>query len=138
MELITSDVEALHLGFADLDALLVAAGIEGAVDFQATLGRCCADQLDHGKPIRQRPATPVLRDVAEQPVLDLVPLRCARRIVVDADREPGLIGKLLQLDLPEPHTRTIRAAAVRRDTQFSGLDSAVAPCVRASNGLTAR
>jgi hypothetical protein len=30
----------------------------------------------------------------------------ARRIMVDADHEPALIGQPLQLDLPEPHTRT--------------------------------
>jgi len=29
MELISGDVEAVHLGFADLDALLVAAGTAG-------------------------------------------------------------------------------------------------------------
>jgi vitamin B12/bleomycin/antimicrobial peptide transport system ATP-binding/permease protein len=39
-----------------------------------------ADQLDHGKAIGERSAAPVLRDVAEQPVLDLVPLRRARRV----------------------------------------------------------
>ena len=71
--------------------------------------------------ICERPAAPVLRDVAEQPVLDLVPLRRAGRIVVDTDDEPGLVGQLLQFDLPEPHSRTIRAAAVRRDCQFSCL-----------------
>ena len=79
MELITGDVDAFHLGFAHLDALLVAAGVERALDFQAGLGGRRTDQLDHGKAIRERPAAPVLRDVAEQPVLDLVPLRRARR-----------------------------------------------------------
>ena len=76
MELIAGDVEAFHCGFADLDALLVAARVECALDLQTGLGRRRADQLDHGKAIRKRPAAPVLRDVAEQPVLDLVPL-CA-------------------------------------------------------------
>ena len=51
---------------------------------------------------------------------DLVPLRCARRIVVDADHEPGLIGQLLHQDLvarvtvsrkgppsPDPDQRTL-------------------------------
>ena len=121
MELIAGDVEAVHLGVADPDALLVAARIERAFDFQTGFGRRCTDQLDHGKAICERPAAPVLRDVAEQPVLDLVPLRRAGRIVVDTDDEPGLVGQLLQFDLPEPHSRTIRAAAVRRDCQFSCL-----------------
>ena len=35
--------------------------------------------------------------------------------------EPGLVGELLQFDLPQPHARTIRAAAVGRDRQFSRL-----------------
>ena len=51
MELIAGDVEALHLGVADLDALLVGARVERAFDLQAGLGRRCADQLDHGKAI---------------------------------------------------------------------------------------
>ena len=46
MELIACDVDAFHLGLADLDALLVAARIECALDFQAGLGRRRADQLD--------------------------------------------------------------------------------------------
>src|ERR1700722_1677012 len=84
MELITGDVEAFHYGFADLDALLVAARVERAFELQAGLGGRASDQFADGKAIRKRPAAPVLRDVAEQPVLDLVPFRCAGRIVVDA------------------------------------------------------
>src|SRR5258708_38764102 len=118
MERIAGDVDAFHLGFADLDAFLVASCIERALDFQTGLGRRGTDQLDDGKAICERPATPVLRDVTEQPVLDLVPLRCAWWIVVDVDREPGLVGQLLQFELPEPHTRSILAAAVRRDGQL--------------------
>ena len=76
MELIAGDVEAFHLGFADLDTLLVGAGVECALDRETGFGRGRADQFDDGKAIRERPAAPVLRDVAEQPVLDLVPL-CA-------------------------------------------------------------
>ena len=107
MELIAGDIEAFHCGVADLDALLVAARVERAFDLQTGLGGRRPDQLDHGKAIRKRPAAPVLRDVTEQPVLDLVPFRCAGRIVVDADHEPGLVGQLLQFELPEAHTRTI-------------------------------
>jgi hypothetical protein len=38
--------------------------------------------------------------------------------VADVGREPGLVGELLQLDLPQPHVRAIRAAAVGRNRQF--------------------
>jgi hypothetical protein len=56
MELIAGDVEAFHLGFADLDALAVVARVERA----AGLGRRGADQLDDGKTIGERPTAPVL------------------------------------------------------------------------------
>jgi hypothetical protein len=38
MERIAGDVEALHLGFADLDAFLVAAGVECALDLWIGVG----------------------------------------------------------------------------------------------------
>ena len=39
MELIASDVEAFHRGFADFDAFLISAGVERAFDLEAGLGR---------------------------------------------------------------------------------------------------
>ena len=115
MERIADKVETFHLGLADLDALAIAAGIEGALDLETGLGGRGPDEFDHSKAIRERPASPVLGDVAEQPVLDLVPLRCARRIMMDVDHEPGIVGELLQFALPEPHTRAVGAAAVCSD-----------------------
>jgi hypothetical protein len=50
MELVSDDVEALHCGFADLDALLVAAGVEGAFDFQAGLGARRSTRPRQGDP----------------------------------------------------------------------------------------
>src|SRR6266702_2235206 len=102
MERVAADVEALHLGIADPDALLVGARIERALDLQAGLGRRRADQLDDDDSIRQRPPATVLRNVAEQAVLYSVPLRCTWRVVVDTKHEPRLVGELLQLDLPQP------------------------------------
>ena len=68
MELIAGDVEALHCGIADFDALLIAARVERAFDLEPSVGGGCADQLDQGKTIRERSAAPVLGDVAEQAV----------------------------------------------------------------------
>jgi hypothetical protein len=50
--------------------------------------------------------------VAEQAVLDPVPLRGAGRIVVDVEHEAGGVGELLQLDLPQPYAGAVGAAAV--------------------------
>jgi hypothetical protein len=65
VEWVTGDVEARHLGFADLDALLVGARVECTFDQESGLGGGGRDQLDHGDAARQRPSPPVLRDVAE-------------------------------------------------------------------------
>ena len=73
------------------------------------------------------PAAPGLREVAEQAVLDPVPLRCARRIMVDVEHEPGLVGEPLQLDLPQPDACAIRAAAVGCDRQLTRIWIALAP-----------
>jgi len=40
---------------------------------------------------------------------------------MDMEPEAGLVGELLQLDLPQPDTRSIRAAAIDRDRQFAGF-----------------
>ena len=81
-----------HFIAALLTSLFVAAGVEGALDLEAGLGGGRGDQLNHGQAIGERPRTPVLRDVTEQPVLNLIPLRCARRIVMDV---PGIAGGII-------------------------------------------
>ena len=68
MEGIALDVDAFHLGIADLDTLLVGRGVERARDFQAGFGGGRGDQLDDGQSVGQRSAAPGLRDVAEQAV----------------------------------------------------------------------
>jgi hypothetical protein len=115
MEVIADKLNRRHLGVADLDVFLVDSRIDGAVDFQSGFCRCCADQLDHSKPICQRPSAPVLLDVAKHPVFDLVPLRCARRIMMDMEREPALLGEFLQFHFPKPHTCATRATAITGD-----------------------
>src|SRR5260370_6823335 len=121
MERVTTDVEAFHLSVADFDGFCVGRGVEDALDFEACLGRGRRDELDHGGAIRERPAAPVLRDAAEQAMLDLVPFRRARRIVPDLDREARLVREILQLHSPEPQTIAVRAAAIRRDGQLPHL-----------------
>src|SRR5580658_4097128 len=94
MEFIALDVERLHLGIADFDALFVGRGIERALDFQAGFGRRRRNQFDHGHAIDEWSPTPGLRDVAEQAMLDLIPLRRARRIMMDVEHEARLVGEL--------------------------------------------
>ena len=100
MEYVALDVERLHLGIADLDALFVGRSIECTLNFQTGFGRCRSNQLDYGHAVDERSPAPRLCDVAEHAVLDLIPLRRARRIVMNVEHEARLVGELLQFYLP--------------------------------------
>lgn len=64
---------------------------------------------------------PGLGDAAEQPVLDLVPLRRTRRRVIEVEREPALVGEYPEFARPKPDTHPVRSATVGRDSQFACL-----------------
>ena len=53
-----------------------------------------------GEAACQRAGAPSLYDMTEEPMLDLVPLRGARRVVTDGDAQAGFIGQLLEFELP--------------------------------------
>ncbi len=59
--------------------------------------------------------------MAEQAVLDLVPLARARGQMADTDAPTALIGEALQCPLPQPSAGAGAAAAVRGDQQLLGL-----------------
>ena len=91
MERIARDVESLHLGVADLDAFLIGPRIKGAFDLETHVRGSGADQLDDRDAIRQRSGAPVLRDVAEQAMFDLVPL-CAAETCEERSNAPKSYG----------------------------------------------
>ena len=95
MEVVAFDVQGFHLGVADLDALFVSPCIERAIDLQSAFRGRGTDQFDHRHAAFQRPATPVLRDVAEQPMLDLVPL-CAAETYEERSNDRTIIWKLFE------------------------------------------
>src|SRR5919199_3886486 len=70
---------------------------------------------------RQRSATPIETDVAEQPVFNLVPFARAGGKMTDRNLQPKLVSQALQGDLPHPAPAAIAATAIRGDQQFGGL-----------------
>src|SRR5271167_5113831 len=78
MEFVSLYIEAGHLVVADFNALRIEPDIELTAHFQAGLCRRGGDQFHHRQTAGQRCAAPGLRDVTEQPVFDLVPLRGSR------------------------------------------------------------
>ena len=75
MKSVAFDIQRGHFGVAHLDAFGVGLGVEFAADLQTCLGGGCGNEFHHGGPARQRSPAPILRDVAKQAVLDLVPFR---------------------------------------------------------------
>src|SRR5207245_2597475 len=110
LEVLAGDVHCGQLGVADLDPLLVLFGVKAGVDGEPGAGGCRGDQVDNHLEAAQRPSAPVEAHEAEQAMLNFVPLAGSRREVADADREPELVGELLQLDLPQPSAAAVRAA----------------------------
>ena len=87
--------EALHRLIGDPLAGLVAAAPQPGADLQAGVGGRPADVADQGLEAAQGFARPVEADVAEEPVLDGVPLRAAARVMADSHRETVLIAQVL-------------------------------------------
>ena len=110
-------LQVLDFPVGDLDALGVVAGIELGADGQPGAGGGRGDGVHDDLVAGQRPPAPVHRDVGEQPVLDFVPLGCARRQVADGDLQASFCGKGGQLGLPQPGPVPVGPAAVGGDQQ---------------------
>jgi hypothetical protein len=80
-----------------------------------------ADQVHHDLQAPQGHATPILRDMAEHPVLDLIPLARTRWEVADRNRQAKLIRESLNGDLPQPATAAVAPATIGDHQQFRGL-----------------
>ena len=81
-------------------SLGILGGIEATLDLQPALGGSGCDQVDNYLVTCEGLASPVLSDEREETVFDLVPLTGPGRKVANRNFESGLIGQLLQLQLP--------------------------------------
>ena len=115
MEVFFEQVDVSHLRVGDFLADRVRSTIKLRLDTKAGGRARRADQLHDGLVIQKRPATPILRDVTEHAVLDLVPLGCAGGKVRHPDREAGSVGKLLKLG-PLPSAQPAARHPFRRCT----------------------
>jgi hypothetical protein len=118
-----------HLAVGDLDAFGVGGVVKFGGDGQAGAGGGARYQVDDDFVAGQRLAAPVHRDLAEQPVFDLVPLGGAWREVADGDRQPGLGCQFDQFTFPQPQSVAVGTAAVGGDQQpvGSGVGGAADP-----------
>ena len=69
----------------DLDTGWIVSAIQFGANFQAGLGGGVRDQVDNDFMAQQRAAAPVLGNVTEHAMLDLVPFAGSRREVANVD-----------------------------------------------------
>lgn len=93
-------LQVLHPAGGDLDAPGVVAVVADGGAFQSLAGHGGGDPGDGVVGGHQGPGPPGAGDVAEQAVLDLVPLAGAGRQVANRNGQFELVGQLLKLDFP--------------------------------------
>ena len=101
MERIGREPNSLERVRRDGDACWRWPRVESRSDAESLLGGRVRDQIHHDFMADERPAAPVLGDVAEHPMLDLVPFAGPRRKVAHGDAQPGVVGEPLQRYLPQ-------------------------------------
>ncbi len=102
MELVAAKLDLFQLLVSDLDASGISLRVQFRMNFEAGSGRGSGDEVHDRFEAAQRLAAPVLTDIGKQPVLNFIPLAGAQRKVTDGNRQPGLVGQLLQRDFPKP------------------------------------
>src|SRR5258708_618469 len=113
--------DASQNGFGHDDANRVPALVESSSDAQARRGGRVANKFHCRLTANEWTTPPVLSDLREEAVLDLVPLARAWREMADADVQTGGVGEALQLDTPEVRTRTVAPTTICGDQEFFGL-----------------
>ena len=114
-------MDSLEVGRRYLLPRRVLAAIESC--FHAESGLRCrrANQGNDGFPADERTTTPVLCDVGEEPVLDLIPLARSWWKVTDVYFQPAAIGESLELHTPQSGAGGVAAATIGGDEQLGGV-----------------
>ena len=94
------EIESVQFGVGDLKADRIDASIQFGADLQSGLCRRVRNQIDDDVVTHQRSTTPILGDVAEHPMLDLVPFAGARWKVAHMDWHSQAHRQLLQRHFP--------------------------------------
>jgi hypothetical protein len=107
------DIECCHIGIGNRLASRIIARIEDRLHDQASRGLRAANESQHGVPGSQRHAGPVAANLAEEAMLDRVPLRESRWVMAHGDGQAEAIAELdLQSFLPGSSLAAIAAASV--------------------------
>src|SRR5438094_4631266 len=118
----TFEVQLVHLFSTDLLALSIRVLIEVRFHRQSGGRGGAADIAEHDPEGPKWLALPVPADLAEEAVLNRIPLRATRWVVTDGYSQLEVVADmLLQIYLPGSGSAPIAAAAIRQDLQMGGF-----------------
>ena len=121
VELVWRELDRGQFSIADFDPFGIRPLIQRRLDFQPALGLGRPNELNDHLVTHEWPPAPVLRDVTEHSMFDLVPLARPRGEVTHADLKSQFIRQALQLHLPQSHSAAIATPAIRGDQQLAGV-----------------
>jgi hypothetical protein len=111
-----NEVELTHFRVWDLDSGFVVLWDEVGADREAGFRFGGTDKIEDLVDVGEEFASPVFADLAEQAVLDGIPLGSARRIVADGnDETEGSADCVLKRFPPDAGARAVTSAAVGQD-----------------------
>jgi hypothetical protein len=118
---VREEVELAHFCVSNFDPLVVGVGDQLGGDDEAGFRRGGADEIESLVNVGEGLASPVSADLAEQTVLDGIPLGNAWRVMADGDGETqrnadGFLDRLF----PGAATGAIASSAISQYEQFSG------------------
>ena len=115
-------LKRLHHGIGDLLASLVDPLEQGGRDLQARGGRRIMQIAEHGLQGPQRLTGPIEANLAEQAMLNRVPLRAVGRIMTHSHAQAQAVAELaLELRFPQPGPIPITAPSVAQDQELRSL-----------------
>ena len=115
VKLRTSQEQTVHFGVRHLHAKGYSRVSSLAFTRSPVVVRTLPNELHDRLVIDQRTAAPVFGDMAEQPMLDLVPFRRSRWKMRHADGKTGAVREALQLEFPEARAGAVAAACTPQE-----------------------
>ena len=127
MKGVSVDVEGVHLIVGNLDPLGIIVFVENGMNDKPLARSGIGDQVDDDLVACEWDPLPVHADVGEAPMLDFVPFRGSLREVAHPDRSVDLVGKHLQLLLPEAGAPSVAASPVGSHHDLLAVGIALLP-----------
>ena len=100
MKRIASDPDGRHLLVSDPDLGRILFRVQNAPDFETATRLRTGNQVHNNCACQQRLPPPVLSDIREQTMFDLVPFAGAGRQMTDRYLQTGLVGQFLHEVVP--------------------------------------